>query len=43
MTVTVIPITVVNICYPGRGKWAKIPLLPNNVGKRSANDLGTMT
>ena len=20
-------------CYPGRGKWVKIPLLPENVGK----------
>ena len=25
-------------CHPGRGKRVKIPLLPNNVGKKSAND-----
>ena len=29
-------------CYPGRGKWVKIPLLPENVGKRSLNYLGTL-
>ena len=28
--------------YPGRGKWVKIPLLPENVGKRSLNYLGTL-
>ena len=28
-------------CYPGRGKWVKIPLLSENVDKRSVNDLGT--
>ena len=28
--------------YPGRGKWVKIPLLPENVGKRSLNFLGTL-
>ena len=22
-------------CYPDRGKWVKIPLLPENVDKRS--------
>ena len=27
-------------CHPGRGKRVKIPLLPNNVGKKSANDAG---
>ena len=27
-------------CHPGRGKGVKIPLLPNNVGKKSANDMG---
>ena len=29
-------------CCPGRGKWVKIPLLPENVGKRSLNYLGTL-
>ena len=29
-------------CYPGRGKWVKIPLLPENAGKRSLNYLGTL-
>ena len=29
-------------CYPGRGKWMKIPLLPENVGNRSVNNLGTL-
>ena len=28
-------------CYPARGKWVKIPLSQENVGKRSVNDLGT--
>ena len=28
--------------YPGRGKRVKIPLLPENVGKRSPNYLGTL-
>ena len=27
-------------CHPGRGKRVKIPLSPNNVGKKSANDAG---
>ena len=27
-------------CHPGRGKRGKIPLLPNNVGKKSVNDAG---
>ena len=27
-------------CHPGRGKRVKIPLLPNNVGKKSVNDTG---
>ena len=27
-------------CHPGRGKRGKKPLLPNNVGKKSANDAG---
>ena len=27
-------------CHPGRGKRVKIRLLPNNVGKKSANDAG---
>ena len=27
-------------CHPGRGKRVKISLLPNNVGKKSANDAG---
>ena len=27
-------------CHPGRGKRVKIPLIPNNVGKKSANDMG---
>ena len=27
-------------CHPGRGKRGKIPLLPNNVGKKSANNAG---
>ena len=27
-------------CHPGRGKRVKIPLLPNNVGKKSAGDAG---
>ena len=27
-------------CHPGRGKRVKIPLLPNNVGKKSAIDAG---
>ena len=27
-------------CHPGRGKRVKIPLLPINVGKKSANDAG---
>ena len=26
-------------CPPGRGKRVKIPLLPKNVGKKSANDV----
>ena len=26
-------------CHPGRGKRVKIPLLPNNVGKKSAFDV----
>ena len=26
--------------HPGRGKMVKIPSLPNNVGKKSANDVG---
>ena len=25
-------------CYPGWGKWVKIPLLSENVDKRSVND-----
>ena len=29
-------------CYPDRGKWMKIPLLPENVDKRSDNNLGTL-
>ena len=29
-------------CYPGREKWVKIPLLPENVGKKSLNYLGTL-
>ena len=29
-------------CYPGRAKWVKIPLLPENVGKRSLNYLRTL-
>ena len=29
-------------CYPGIGKWVKIPLLPENVRKRSLNYLGTL-
>ena len=29
-------------CYPGRGKWVKIPLLPENEDKRSLNYLGTL-
>ena len=29
-------------CYPGRGKWMKIPLLLENVGKMSLNYLGTL-
>ena len=29
-------------CYPGRGKWLKIPLLPENVGKSSLNYFGTL-
>ena len=29
-------------CYPGRGIWVKIPLLPENVGKRSLNYLRTL-
>ena len=24
----------------GKGEWVKIPLLPNNVGKKSVNDSG---
>ena len=28
--------------FPGRGKWVKIPLLPEHVGKRSLNYLGTL-
>ena len=24
-------------CHPGRGKRVKIPLIPNNVGKKSVN------
>ena len=27
-------------CHPGREKRVKIPLLPNNVGKKSADDAG---
>ena len=27
-------------CHPGRGKRGKIPLLPNNVGKKSVNEVG---
>ena len=27
-------------CHPGMGKRGKIPLLPNNVGKKSVNDAG---
>ena len=27
-------------CHPGRGKRVKIPLLPNNVGKKSVNEVG---
>ena len=27
-------------CHPGRGKRVKIPLLPNNLGKKSANPGG---
>ena len=27
-------------CHPGRGKRVKIPLLPNNEGKKSVNDVG---
>ena len=27
-------------CHPGREKRVKIPLLPNNVGKKSHNDAG---
>ena len=30
----------VDKCHPGRGKRVKIPLLPNSVGKKSANDAG---
>ena len=29
-------------CCTGRGKQVKIPLLPENVGKRSLNYLGTL-
>ena len=27
-------------CHPGRGKRVKIPLLPNNLGKKSFNNAG---
>ena len=27
-------------CHPGRRKWVKIPLLPNNVSKNSVSDSG---
>ena len=27
-------------CHPGRGKRVKIPFLPNNIGKKSANEGG---
>ena len=29
-------------CCPGRGKWVKIPILPENIDKRSVNNLGTL-
>ena len=29
-----------NKCHPGRGKRVKIPLLTNNVGKKSTNNAG---
>ena len=29
-------------CYPGRGKWVKIPFLSENVDKRSVNKPETL-